>query len=106
MPFHFEAGESSLDPNTNALRSARFVQFCLDYSGDDLGLTLACYNGGPSVVKRNFHTWAKETQRYYLWAVGIYSDALKGAASSSTLDAWLQAGGARLCDQAARALGL
>jgi len=106
MPFHFDDGENYIDPDTNALRSANFLNYCLDASNGDVGLTLACYNGGPSVINRAFHTWANETQRYYLWGMGIYSDAQRMDSTSHTLNSWLNAGGARLCTLAEQAIGL
>jgi soluble lytic murein transglycosylase-like protein len=106
MPFHFEAGESMLDPDTNAFRSANFIRECSIYANGDVGLTLACYNGGPSVTQRSFDLWAAETQRYYVWGFGIYIDAINYMNDSQTLDQWLLAGGVNLCNSAAVALGL
>ncbi|GIL13002.1 MAG: hypothetical protein BroJett038_17220 [Chloroflexota bacterium] len=106
MPFHFTAGENQLDPDTNARRGAAYLKWCVDYSGGDVGLTLACYNGGPSVVKKPFAAWSSETQRYYRWGVGIYADALTNQSHSDTLDRWLAAGGGGLCRMAAGELGL
>lgn len=106
MPFHFASGEDYLDPETNAMRGARFLKECTGYASGDIGLTLACYNGGPSVVRRAFSSWAHETQRYYNWGLGIYNDAAAGANHSPTLDAWLAAGGMHLCSRAASTLGL
>jgi soluble lytic murein transglycosylase-like protein len=104
MPFHFEAGEDPLDPDTNARRGALFLKFCMDYTGGDVGLTLACYNGGPATTRNP--NWSSETRRYYHWGTGIYADALVGKSRSDTLDAWLKAGGSGLCALAARELGL
>jgi len=106
MPMHFSAGEQSFDPDTNAMRSAKFVQWCSNFTDGDIGLTLACYNGGGLLTKRNFHTWPDQTQRYYLWGVGIYSDARDGKTQSQTLNGWLNAGGSRLCQSASLALGI
>ena len=100
MPFHFEAGEDMLDADTNARRGSAFLNYCAAASGQVIGLTLACYNGGPSVINLPRERWSKETQNYYRWGVGIYSDALAGKAQSETMDQWLAAGGARLCDSA------
>ncbi len=106
MPFHFESGENYTDPNTNAKRGATYLKWCVDYANGDAGLTLACYNGGPSVVKKPFASWSAETQRYYRWGTGIYADALSSRAESDTLAQWLQAGGSGLCSLAGKALGL
>lgn len=106
MPFHFSSGEDMLDPNTNAFRSANFIHECTNYADGDVGLILACYNGGPSVTFREFDTWANETQRYYVWGVTIYQDAIAFSEHSDNLDQWLQAGGVHLCNRATVALGI
>ena len=100
MPFHFVAGEDMREPQTNARRGADYLNYCAGKSDGVVGLTLACYNGGPSVISRARESWPLETQRYYRWGVGIYSDAIAGAADSETYDQWLAAGGARLCANA------
>ena len=100
MPFHFAADEDMLDPDTNAKRGAAFLKTCAARADGVIGLTLACYNGGPSVLSRQRENWSYETQRYYRWGVGIYSDAIAGAAQSETMDQWLAAGGERLCARA------
>jgi soluble lytic murein transglycosylase-like protein len=97
MPFHFSTGEVMTDPETNARRGGDFLAFCMDYADNNSFLALACYNGGPSVVNRQFHTWPHETQRYYVWGSSIYNDARAGASSSGSLQAWLDAGGSGLC---------
>lgn len=104
MPFHFSADENMIEPNTNAFRSANFIRECTGYANGDVGLTLACYNGGPSVTWRDFDTWAHETKRYYVWGLGIYRDAISYANQSDTLDEWLGAGGSNLCNRATVAL--
>lgn len=104
MPFHFDIGENMLDPNTNALRSASFINECYTYANGDIGLTLACYNGGPSVTSRSFDTWANETQRYYVWGLSIYRDAITFNNHSDNLDEWMMAGGVNLCNSASVAL--
>ena len=100
MPFHFDAGEDMLDPATNAKRGASFLNYCAGVADGVVGLTLACYNGGPSVISKTRDRWSRETQKYYRWGVGIYSDAIAGARRSDTFDQWLAAGGARLCASA------
>lgn len=100
MPFHFAAGEDMLDPDTNAKRGASFLQTCSGASDGVVGLTLACYNGGQSVISKPRERWSSETQKYYRWGVGIYSDAIAGAAKSDTFDQWIAAGGGGLCASA------
>jgi soluble lytic murein transglycosylase-like protein len=106
MPFHFATGEDMLSPNTNAFRSANFIKECYNYTGGDVGLVMACYNGGPSLTTRSFDTWPAETKRYYIWGLGIYIDALGFSTKSDTLDEWLNAGGSGLCNMANVALGI
>jgi soluble lytic murein transglycosylase-like protein len=106
MPFHFSTGENMIEPETNAMRSANFINECYRYTDGDVGLVMACYNGGPSVTQRAFDTWPSETQRYYVWGMGIYLDAMRFEESSNTLSQWLQAGGMNLCNSAAVALGI
>jgi soluble lytic murein transglycosylase-like protein len=96
MPFHFSATEVMLDPDTNAQRSANFINECMTYANGDIGLVLGCYNGGPSVTRRPFNTWAHETQRYYVWGLSIYYDAVDFESESRTLTDWLNAGGGSL----------
>ena len=104
MPFHFDAGEDMLDPNTNAKRGASYLKYCAGAADEVIGRTLACYNGGPSVLKRARESWSYETQKYYRWGVGIYSDAIAGRPRSETLELWLAAGGERLCASALEAV--
>ncbi len=106
MPFHFdiEGGENMLDPDTNAMRGANFLKQCLTWADGDVGLALACYNGGPSVIDKDSRLWYDEVVRYYYWGVAIYADALVSKPRSKTLDEWLSAGGSRLCDQAQSAI--
>jgi soluble lytic murein transglycosylase-like protein len=106
MPFHFQMGEVMTDPDTNALRGANFINECLALANGDPGLALACYNGGGSVLRRNFDTWAAETQRYYYWGSAIYKDAQANLSYSTTLNEWLNAGGTSLCERASRRLGI
>ncbi len=106
MPFHFASGENQLDPDTNAMRGANFLNECLGWSNGDAGLAMACYNGGPSVVSRPYASWLAETQRYYTWGTTIYADASQAKLSSESLDRWLNAGGSNLCLRAANSLGI
>jgi Transglycosylase SLT domain len=106
MPFHFTSGENSLDPDTNARRGVEYLANGLKLSGGHAGLALAGYNGGQSLIARNYEQWPFETQRYYRWGSGIYREASAGWDSSPTLAAWLAAGGQSLCDKAASVLGI
>ena len=106
MPYHFAEGENVFDPETNVKRGAGVLKQCLQTAKGDVGLTLACYNGGPAVIGTPYASWYAETQRYYTWGQGIYDDAHSGNGHSLTLHQWLQAGGELLCDQASVALGL
>ena len=106
MPFHFATGENQLDPDTNAMRGASFLNECLGWANGDAGLAMACYNGGPSVVNRPFASWLPETQRYYIWGTTIYADASQNKPVSDSLDSWLNAGGRNLCQRAATSLGI
>ena len=100
MPFHFSEGEDMLDPDTNARRGTTYLNYCHQAADAVVGLTLACYNGGPGVLSQPRENWPQETQKYYRWGLGIYSDASSGNARSETLDRWLDAGGNRLCEMA------
>jgi soluble lytic murein transglycosylase-like protein len=106
MPFHFVAGENSMDPDTNAKRGMIFMADLLSRSNGDVGLALAGYNGGPSVMSRGMESWPAETQRYYRWGNGIFNEISAGQPASETLNQWLAAGGSSLCQQAAARLGL
>jgi hypothetical protein len=107
MPFHFAYGENMLNPDTNVRRGVSVLLECLSvFASYDLGLAMACYNGGPSVTQRPYGEWAAETQYYYEWATGLWADVVTGRESSATLTAWLDAGGRRLCERAAWSLGL
>ncbi len=106
MPMHFTAGENMQDPDTNARRGLAFFQEQMKYTGGDILLSFAGYNGGYAASGSPFETWPNETQRYYTWAKGIYADASAGNTSSETLEQWLVAGGAGGCQRAAARLGL
>jgi len=98
MPFHFPNGVNMINPDSNVQQGMIVFEECLTVFADwDLGLALACYNGGPSVTTRERATWAAETQHYYRWATGLWDDVKAGSERSATLDEWLAAGGANLC---------
>ena len=100
MPFHFADNEDMLDPDTNAKRGSLFLNYCHQAADGVIGTALACYNGGPTVIDQPMRNWQPETQRYYRWGVGMYSDAITSQTESDTLNQWMAAGGARLCDSA------
>ena len=106
MPFHFTGSENMLDPDTNAFRGLNFLNEQLRYTGGDMLLSFAGYNGGYAASGGDYANWPNETQRYYQWAKGIYADAQAGASRSDTLEAWLDAGGRPGCQRAASRLGL
>ena len=106
MPFHFERGEVMTDPDTNAYRGMKFLAELLVMFDGNPGLSLAGYNGGPGNARKAWEHWPNETQRYYRWGLGIYTEATAGHETSDTLNQWMQAGGASLCRQASRRLGL
>nr|MBN1229917.1 transglycosylase SLT domain-containing protein [Anaerolineae bacterium] len=106
MPFHFEEGEDPWDPDTNALRGLNFIRGGLELSEGHAGLAMAGYNGGYTIISRDYEDWPYETQRYYRWGSGIYREASAGWDSSPTLEAWLSAGGYSLCEEARSVLEL
>jgi hypothetical protein len=106
MPFHFVEGEDSLDPDTNARRGINYFVGRLEQTGGDIGRSYAGYNGGHVAAATHWDEWAHETQSYYIWTTGLYDDIQSGLTESPTLQQWLQAGGASLCQQAADRLGL
>ncbi len=94
------------EPEANAGTGLGVLKDCLRWANGDMSDALACYNGGPSLIKRPASRWPNETQRYVTWGTGIYRDALARVGDSSTLDSWLTVGGYRLCNRAAVAVGL
>ena len=100
MPFHFDDDEDMLDPDTNAKRGGLFLNYCHQAADGVIGAALACYNGGPSVIDQPMRSWRPETQRYYRWGVGMYSDAITSQTESDTFNQWMAAGGSRLCASA------
>ena len=106
MPFHFTPGEHMLDPQINAQRGLSYLQECITKSHGNIERTLAGYNGGLNQIDQPDWAWPEETQQYVQWGTGIYQDALAGDESKPTLNAWLDAGGRHLCQQAKQHLGI
>jgi soluble lytic murein transglycosylase-like protein len=108
IPQNFEPSDRDkmTDPETNARTGIGVIRDCLRNADGDVGLAMACYNGGPGLISTPPGDWPAETQRYYTWAGGIYNDAIRNDSRSDTLDNWLAAGGADLCARAAESLGL
>lgn len=100
MPFHFQPGENSLDPDTNAMRGLLYLKERLEQTSGNVGQAFAGYNGGHVAAGSGWDHWANETQRYFIWATGIYADAQAGLTESPTLNEWMAAGGRSLCVQA------
>jgi len=100
MPFHFGAGEDMLKVLTNGRRGMEYLAKGLQIAAGDAGLALAGYNGGHGIIHMDPDQWPDETRRYYQWGTGIYLDAAQGRESSQSIQAWLDAGGKRLCQQA------
>jgi len=106
MPFHFGAGEDMLAPDRNAARGLAYLRQAYRLADGQIDRTLAGYNGGLSQIDLPPALWPEETRRYVHWGTGIWADLQSGAASSHTLDAWLDAGGERLCRAARDELAL
>ena len=106
MPFHFESSEDMFEPNTNARRGLLFFNEQMRFTGGDILLSFAGYNGGYAASGGEFGSWPNETQRYFYWAEGIYGDAVSGELASGRLSEWLAAGGSSGCRIAAQALGI
>jgi len=106
MPFHFEAGEDMQYPDSNAYRGMKFYNTMLAHTGGDVMLSFAGYNGGYAAANNPYEQWPSETKRYLYWAQGIYEEAKAGAATSTRLQEWMNAGGIGLCQQAANRLGI
>jgi len=106
MPFHFTAGENMQDPDTNAARGLAYLALGMERSAGNIGLALAGYNGGHSLIGKDSALWPAQTQRYWYWGTGLYDEATSSQAVSSRLQEWLQAGGASLCTIAAQQIGL
>jgi soluble lytic murein transglycosylase-like protein len=100
MPFHFSPDEDPLEPETNAKRGLSYLARSVELSENQVDLTLAGYNGGHGLINHHPSTWPAETQRYVKWGVGILEEIRGGKNSSSTLEAWLAAGGEHLCQKA------
>jgi soluble lytic murein transglycosylase-like protein len=106
MPFHFDPGESMLDPDTNAKRGMAYLASGLTMAGDQPNLAFAGYNGGLSQIGKLWSMWPTETRRYYYWGSGIYADVTASLDTSGRLSEWLAAGGTSLCTKAHAQLGL
>jgi hypothetical protein len=106
MPFHFADGEDMHDPDVNARRGIEYLKGGLVRADGHIGLAMAGYNGGWGVIDVGWSGWYAETKAYYKWGSQIYLDAINGKKpeQSAALQDWLNAGGVRLCAQAAARL--
>jgi soluble lytic murein transglycosylase-like protein len=102
MPFHFSSGEDPLDVETNAARGLEYLARAMQLADGRSDLALAGYNGGHGQIRRPPSVWPEETQRYVRWGSGILEDVRAGVVPSPSLQAWLDAGGAHLCERASR----
>jgi soluble lytic murein transglycosylase-like protein len=105
MPFHFDAMDDPFLPATNAARGLSYLSRSLLLARGDVGLALAGYNGGHSVIARSPSAWPNETLRYVHWGTQILHDVERELSPSPGVQAWLAAGGAALCARAADFLG-
>lgn len=103
MPFHFGSDDDPFDPEVNARRGLAYLARGYAISQEDVPLTLAGYNGGHSLIETAASTWPEETKRYVAWGAGLWDDIQSQRLPSPTLSAWMEAGGARLCQSAAAA---
>ena len=106
MPYHFEDGENGYRPDTNAARGLAYLRLALDEFDANYELALAGYNGGIFGAARPHSLWSDEMNRYVYWGGNIFIDASQGKTSSPYLDEWLSSGGANLCRQAHKILGI
>lgn len=106
MPFHFQPGEDSLNPDTNARRGLAYFVERLQQTSGDVGRAFAGYNGGHVAAAGGWDDWLPETQRYYVWTTGIYNELQQGNSASPALQNWVRAGGGGLCRQAEQRLGI
>jgi soluble lytic murein transglycosylase-like protein len=104
MPFHFGTQEQPTDPQVNARRGLSYLARSLQLAQGDLAAALAGYNAGHAVIALPPSQWPQETARYVGWGTGIVQEVRAGLPSSPTLQAWLEAGGARLCRQSSSAM--
>jgi hypothetical protein len=106
MPFHFAEKEDTYDPQVNAKRGLDYLRQAFDARSGQVRGVLASYNAGISGASSPEDQWPDQTRRYAAWGSGIYADAQQGNTQSPTLQQWLGAGGAHLCQQANSHLGL
>ncbi len=105
MPFHFKPGDDPLDPETNASRGLEYLAEGLRQAQGRVDLALAGYNGGHGQIARPPEAWPDETRRYVRWTTSILADVEAASTDSPGLQAWLAAGGKRLCAQASLRAG-
>ena len=97
MPFHFAAGENTLDPDTNAARGLAYLALGLARASGDAGLALAGYNGGHSLIGLRQLAVAGADPALLVLGHGHLSGGPAASRRVAGLQEWLQAGGASLC---------
>jgi soluble lytic murein transglycosylase-like protein len=105
MPFHFKPADDPLDPETNAARGLGYLAEGLRQAQGRVDLALAGYNGGHGLISRPPDAWPDETRRYVGWTTSILAGLEAASTYSPGLQAWLAAGGQRLCAQASLIAG-
>src|SRR5258708_8442363 len=73
MPFNFQEGNNMTEPETNAQRGIGVLRDCLRYADGDVGLAMACYNGGPGLISRDPAHSPPAAPHYYTLGTGLYN---------------------------------
>ena len=100
MPSHFKKKENPYEPDLNAAKGLKWLKQTLEATGTTR-LALAGYNGGLTRARKPEEQWPRETKKYVYWGLRIYQDTRVDKDHSNRLNEWLNAGGDRLCRQAA-----
>ena len=89
----FQPEESFLNPEDNARRASELIQQCYALTNNDIGQAYACYRSNTDTTQVSSAQWSESMQRYFLWGLGVYGDALANAQTSAALNDWLVSGG-------------
>ena len=105
MPYHFAAGDSPYDPDTNAARGLDYLRRSLQAANGNVRLALAGYNGGIGVINRPASSWSGQTQGYVAAGTRIYAKASSSNITAEDVQQWTSSNSA-LCRQAAALEGI